>query len=277
MAREPGHFQPTLHFGTERRARDFQSTAQAIGELLDRQSRERIGLFWAEGCRSFFSALESGWTVHSVVFCPKLLRSATAWHVLARIRPRTQVLRLAPDEFRTLSRRVEPDGIGILCEQRWSPLIQERAGSGDVWVALDGVRTPGNLGTILRTCAAAGARGVMLIGGDADPYDPAAIRASMGAVFKVPLIRTSAKALAGWKSRRAVTFIGTSPAASRDYRQPTYRTPLVLMMGGERSGLRERQLALCDEIVSLPMTRQVDSLNLAVATSVMLYEVLGCR
>ncbi|HVT11587.1 MAG TPA: RNA methyltransferase [Fimbriimonadaceae bacterium] len=251
----------------------FEPTLDSTLPLLDRPHRERTQLFWAEGCRSFFSALENEWAVRAVVYSPKLLRSRDLWERLRGLR--MPVLRASPDQFALLTRRTEPDGVGVVCEQRWSRLIDEEARPGDVWVALDGARTPGNLGTILRTCAAVGARGVMLVGGEADPYDPASIRASMGAVFATRLIRTSAKALAGWKSRRDVRFVGTSPAARLDYREPAYRTPLVLMMGSERSGLRDRQIALCDQVVSLPMTARVDSLNLAVATSVMLYAVMG--
>jgi TrmH family RNA methyltransferase len=182
-------------------------------------------------------------------------------------------LRLTAEMFGLVTRRAKPDGIGVVCEQRWAPLIDQHPRRGDVWVALDSVRTPGNLGTILRTCAAVGASGVMLVGGETDPYDPAAVRASMGALLGTTLVRTSARALAGWKSRRNVTCLGTSPDAKRDYREAKFRTPLVLMMGTERNGLRERQLALCDEVVRLPMTSAVDSLNVAVATSVLLYEI----
>jgi TrmH family RNA methyltransferase len=95
----------------------------------------------------------------------------------------------------------------------------------------------------------------------------------MGAIFATKLIRTSARALDGWKQRRKVTFVGASPHANDDYRQTPLETPLVLMMGSERSGLRQRQTDLCDKLVRLPMTDRVDSLNLATATSVLLYSM----
>lgn len=251
--------------------RHLCSTSEQIAALFDRQERNRTGLFWAEGCRSFFSAIDNGWPIQCVAYCPQLLRSRTTYERLtASTIPR---LRLSPVQFATLSRRSEPDGIGIVCPQRWEPLIDQHPKPGDVWVALDSVRTPGNLGTILRTVAAVGARGVMLIGGETDPYESAAIRASMGALFATKLIRTSARALEGWKVRRHVTFVGASPNAPDDYRDSRLKTPLVLMMGSERSGLRERQTALCDHLVRLPMTDRVDSLNLATATSVLLYSV----
>jgi TrmH family RNA methyltransferase len=253
-------------------------TFDQIFELLERPAREASGLFWAEGCRPFLSALEHGWSVRAVVYCPKLLRSRYAWEALRLLS--YAPLRVSPEQFKLLSRRLEPDGIGVVCDQRWSRLIEQHPRPGDVWIGLDTVRTPGNLGAILRTCAAAGARGALLIGGEIDPYDPAAIRSSMGAIFGTKLVRTSARALDAWKSHRTaeglhqVRFVGTSPGATLDYRQAQYQTPLVLLMGGERQGLRERQVALCDQVVRLPMTDQVDSLNVAVATSLVLYEAI---
>lgn len=249
----------------------FEPTLDSILPLLDRAERQRSGLFWAEGCRSFFSALQYGWTVRAVVVCPRLLRSREAWCRLRSLR--VPILRVTVEQFALLTKRHEPDGIGVVCDQRWSRLIDQEPSPGDVWIALDSIRTPGNVGTIFRTGAAVGVAGVMLIGGEIDPFDPAAIRASMGALFSTRLILTSAKALAGWKSRRDVLFVGTSPVARLDYRVAQYRTPLVLMMGSERTGMRERQIALCDQMVRLPMSSKVDSLNLAVATSVMLYAV----
>lgn len=253
-------------------SRPSSLTFEQIASLLDRHDRDRTRLFWAEGCRSFFSALENGWDIRSIIYCPRLLSSRPAWERLRRLG--TPSLELSSEEFGHLTRRAEPDGVGVVCAQHWERLIEQPARRGDVWVALDSIRTPGNLGTIFRTCAAVGARGVMVIGGEIDAFDPAVIRSSMGAIFSVDLIRTSARALAGWKSRRQVLFVGASPAGSLDYRQACYRSPLVLMMGSERSGLRERQIALCDQIVSLPMTPRVDSLNLAVAAGLMLYEAI---
>ncbi|HTQ09775.1 MAG TPA: RNA methyltransferase [Fimbriimonadaceae bacterium] len=264
MARHPGHAPDPRHSSA--------LTLESLRLLLDRPERNRRGLFWAEGCRSFFSALENGWPIRTVVYCPKLLHSRQTWRAL-ETSAADAFLKVSPEEFHLLTRRSEPDGIGVVCEQRWLPLIEQTPDHGDLWVALDSARTPGNLGTILRTCAATGVRGVMLIGGEADPYDASAIRSSMGAIFSVPLIRTSARSLAGWKVRRDVLFVGATPNTPLDYRRGRYRTPLVLMMGSERSGLRDRQIALCDRLVRLPMTAKVDSLNLAVATSLMLYEV----
>lgn len=249
-----------------------------IRSLLRRSLRESSGLFWAEGCRNVHAAIHSSREIHAVAVCRSMLRSHDTWCAVAALKRRgTPILEISPDEFSTISTHAEPQGVGIVVSQQWERLIDLQLGPKDVWVLLDNVRTAGNLGTILRTCAATGVRGLMLIGGETDPHDPAALRASMGALFNQRLIRTSAKALAGWKQRHPCRILGTSPAARLSYRKANYRGPLLIFMGNERSGLRERQLALCDTVVSLPMQPGVDSLNLAVATGVVLYEAYAAR
>jgi TrmH family RNA methyltransferase len=151
------------------------------------------------------------------------------------------------------------------------------ATEGLCWVALEAIHSPGNLGTILRTCDAVGAAGVILLGEAADPYDPATVRASMGSLFAQRLVRATPAELLAWKQRHGCRLIGTSPAGTVDYRELIYRPPMVLFMGSERHGLPAVHQTLCDEMVRIPMVGAADSLNLAVATSVMLYEVFGRR
>jgi TrmH family RNA methyltransferase len=144
-------------------------------------------------------------------------------------------------------------------------------------VALDAIQYPGNLGTILRTCDATGAAGVILLGATSDPYDPESVRASVGAIFSLQLARASPAEFAAWKRERGISVAGTSPAAALDYRAAAYAPPVVLLMGCERSGLPPALQALCDVLVRIPMVGRSDSLNLAVATSLMLYEVFRQR
>lgn len=246
--------------------------------LHSRSEREQSGLFWAEGHRCLHSAVRAHREVSAIVYCPELLGSRVTWQKLNQLRNAgVATLEVSAEQFLALSSHKEPQGVGIVARQTWQPLIGLNPGSKDLWVVLDNVRTAGNLGTILRTCAAVGAQGVMLIGGEADPHDPACVRASMGAIFSQRLIRTSAKALAGWRKRHPCRIIGASPAARDHYRRANYKGPLLLLMGSERSGLRERQQALCDQLVSLPMVGDVDSLNLAIATGVLLYEAVEQR
>lgn len=141
-------------------------------------------------------------------------------------------------------------------------------------MALHAVSNPGNLGMILRTCDAVGCDCVMLLDRTADPHDPTALEASTGAIFSQRLVRAEFRAFAAWARRAPCMVVGTSPSASADYRAVRYRAPMVLLMGSEQHGLSPDQQAICDVVVTIPMRGQGDSLNLAVATSIVLYEVV---
>jgi TrmH family RNA methyltransferase len=140
-------------------------------------------------------------------------------------------------------------------------------------VALSGVGNPGNIGAVMRTCDAVGCAGLILLGDTADPYHPDAVRASRGTAFALCLVRASLPELVAWKRTHRVNVLGTSPTAATDYRGVRYPRPLLLLMGSERGGLSPAARALCDQLVRVPMVGRADSLNLAVATGVVLYEL----
>jgi TrmH family RNA methyltransferase len=135
------------------------------------------------------------------------------------------------------------------------------------------VADPGNLGTILRTCDATGIKGVILLDSCTDPYDPTALRGSMGAIFSVQLIKATLIQFESWVHARRIPVIGASDKAKQNYYSMSYPNPMVLLMGSERQGLDQRHLDLCAEVVSIPMRGRSDSLNLAVATGILLYEM----
>jgi RNA methyltransferase, TrmH family len=170
-----------------------------------------------------------------------------------------------------------PQEIAAIARQRWEPLPETRLVAGLCWVALETVQSPGNLGSIMRTSEAVGGAGILLIGGAIDPYHPAVVRANMGTLFAQRLVRTSPAELAPWKQRHGGLVVGTSPGARTDYREVRYEPPVVLCMGWERQGLSRRVYTLCDVTVRIPTVGASDSLNLAVATGVMLYEIFNQR
>jgi TrmH family RNA methyltransferase len=135
------------------------------------------------------------------------------------------------------------------------------------------VRDPGNLGTIIRTVDAAGASGVVLFGASVDPYSREAVRATMGSIFNVPLARASLKDGLPWVQRWPGDIVGAHLDASEDFRSAGYRRPTLLLMGSEGPGLSPALSAACTRLVKIPMAGRIDSLNLAVATALMLYEV----
>lgn len=175
----------------------------------------------------------------------------------------------------SISQVQDSQGLGALVRQRWQSLEQARIKKKLCWGAVETIRSPGNLGTILRTSNAVGGAGVMLLGNSTDPYDPGTVRATMGAIFTQRFVRTSMKELAVWKRRGQYQIVGTSPAATQDYHAVRYTAPTILLIGEERKGLSAELQAMCDLMVSIPMVGETDSLNVAMATGVMLYELFN--
>jgi TrmH family RNA methyltransferase len=142
------------------------------------------------------------------------------------------------------------------------------------WMAVGQIRTPGNLGTLMRTACAAGAAGFFFLGDTTDAFHPLAVRASMGAIFGLPLVRTDVTNLRRWTQKHGVQVIGASPDGNVSFNQTHYGARVMLMIGEERRGLTVEQRTLCDQLVRIPMEDKLDSLNAAVAGSLLLYEVL---
>ncbi len=137
------------------------------------------------------------------------------------------------------------------------------------------MRDPGNLGTIVRTADAAGCGGVILVGDCCDPYSVEAVRATMGSVFAVKIATATVGQFLDWRRGWPGSVVGTLLSATVDYRQAEYRRPAMVLMGNEQAGLTPELAATCDETVKIPMRGRADSLNLAVATGVMIYAATG--
>lgn len=249
-----------------------------IRKLQERKERLESGLFYLEGLRIVGEAVDAGAAVETLVVAPELLKSEFGQKLVEdQTRRGTAVLEVSADVFRRMALKDGPQGIAAVVRQNWLPLSRARPQPGRPWIALDAVADPGNLGTILRTSDAAGGEGVILLDQSTDPYDPSAVRASMGALFDQKIVRASFDEFAAWKKAGEWSLVGTSDKAEQDYHTCRYPTALVILMGSERQGLLPQHLALCDQVISIPMLGKSDSLNLAVATAVVLYEVLNQR
>ena len=158
-------------------------------------------------------------------------------------------------------------------EQVFTPLDAIDPESAPAWIALEQVRDPGNLGTIIRTADSAGCGGVILIDDCVDPFSTEAVRATMGSVFAVAIVRTTSDAFLDWRAGWPGSVIGTRLDATHGYRDAPVQHPALIMMGNEQAGLTDRLAAACDVNVKIPMRGRADSLNLAIATGIMAYAV----
>jgi TrmH family RNA methyltransferase len=247
-----------------------------VRALGSKRERDETGVFFAEGPFLLRMAVETGATIESVVAAPERL-TAEEQRVVDQLTSRSvPVLEVTGAVFDSVSFREETQSIGAVIRQRWDKLPD--AAGRRCWLALPEIQHPGNLGTLIRTNDAIGGDGVILIGQTTDPYHPVAVRGSLGAIFSQRLVRTDEAEFAAWIRRFECTVVGTSPAGTVDYREADYASrPVVLLMGSERIGLSEAQQALCDTLVRIPMAGAVESLNLAIAAALVLYEVYRQR
>jgi len=245
-----------------------------IRALALKKYRDQQGAFMAEGLKLVIDALDLGWTIRTLVFARSQRGNAAVEKAAARtVAAGGLVLEVPEKVLVAITRRDNPQAVLGVFSQRWTALSGIRPEGGDVWVALDRVRDPGNLGTVIRTVDAAGARGVILVGETTDPFSLETVRATMGSIFAVPVARGGAEAFIGWTKAAKVRLVGTHLEGSVDYRRPDYRGgPLVLLMGNEQQGLPEALAQACDTLIRIPQAGRADSLNLAVATGVALYE-----
>ena len=243
--------------------------------LTSRDERERTGRFFADGLRPVVQALNSpGTRIEQVILAPELLKNPLGENLRERLRAqRIPETTLSASLYRQLSNLEEPQGIGVIVQRRPQRLSWLAPTDGAFYVALDTIRSPGNLGTILRTMDAVGASGLILMGGEVDPFDPRVVRATMGSLFAQKIVRTTAPEFAAWRTQHGVVLVGTSPHAATSYRAFDWPQRTVLWLGGEREGLSQTQQAACDAVVRIPMVGTCDSLNVATAAAVLLYEV----
>ena len=242
--------------------------------LADRKHRRRESAFVVEGIQPVWQAVEAGADVEVLVVAPDLLGgSPAAGMVAAQEAAGVRVARLTGELFARVSARDGPSGLAAIVRGRVPGLASLPVTPGAVFVALHEIGNPGNLGTIVRTADAAGGSGVVLIGAAADPFDPAAVKASMGALFAVPVARAADPAeFFAWAAGAGITVATTSARASTSFWEAGYPRPLVLLLGAEGAGLPDDVLGGGDLQVRIPMTGTAESLNLAVAAGLLLYQ-----
>lgn len=245
-----------------------------IKALSAKKSREESGTFMAEGLKLIIDAMELGWTIRTLVYA----KAAKGKPLVEQMAVKTVangglVLEVSEKVLSAVTRRDNPQMVVGIFESRWTRLSDIRPQVNETWVALDRVRDPGNLGTIIRTVDAAGAAGVILVGETTDPFSLETVRATMGSVFAVKVARASEDEFVAWKKQVGAFVVATHLAGAVDYRRIDYKKkPVVLLMGNEQSGLPDKLAQQADALARIPQQGRADSLNLAVASAVMLFE-----
>jgi TrmH family RNA methyltransferase len=230
-------------------------TIKLIRSLAEKRHRQEAGLFVAEGEKVLDRARQEGWEPVYLL----ATSHAEPWGKASLMRVDEKIM------GQISAQKNPPEVIGVF-RQRWGEVKPE-----GTWVALEDMRDPGNLGTIIRTADAAGAQGVVLAGQSCDPYSPDCVRATMGSIFAMPLVKLEQTPFLDLIKAWPGESVGTQMKAKESYRR-SYASPTLLVMGSEGKGLSDDAAAACSTLVAIPMKGGAESLNVAIATGLMLFE-----
>jgi RNA methyltransferase, TrmH family len=243
-----------------------------VKSLREKKHRRQEGLFLAEGLRILTEALEAG-------IAPKMLWLSPEMKDHRLVQPLIEAcddaFLTSPDILSKLSGKDNPQAVLGVYQELTQPLATLDRSKADIWIVAERLRDPGNLGTILRTGDAVGAGGLILIDECTDPFSVEAVRASMGAIFTQAVVQSDWRSFVDWLRQGHGQLVGTSLNTDQDYTMPRYAKPTFLLVGNESQGLPQDYEEDCDLLVKMPMLGKADSLNAAVATSVMAYEILN--
>lgn len=252
------------------------SRLKAVRRLRSSRARTRDGVLLAEGRRQLACALVAGARVLDVYAAPSLyLGDADHALVESANRAGARVIVVGEEAFRSISGNVRPDGIVAVVAR--PPTDLERLPVIPLLLVAVGIERPGNLGAIVRTAEAAGA-GLLVCDTATDVFHPEAVRGSVGTVFTVPLAQAStARALAWLRRQEASVFVATPDASAPVWNTEFGGSPVAIVVGGERNGVGPTWMDAADEVVSIPMAGRADSLNVAVAAGIVLFEAVRQR
>ncbi|MBI1362141.1 MAG: RNA methyltransferase [Alphaproteobacteria bacterium] len=249
-------------------------TVKLLKSLNAKKARAETGLFLAEGARLVEEAMVHGWSPAYVLAGSDAASRPRTADLLARLKKAgARVLTASEKVLVSVSRKDNPQTLIAAFRQKLSRLADLDAAGPRRWVALYEVRDPGNLGTIVRTADASGVDGVILVGQCCDPFSVEAVRATMGSLFAMKLATADFATFDAWRRKAGARVVAASMHGKQRHDRADYGDRSIVLMGNEQAGLPADVEATCDELVRIPMNGAADSLNLAAAAAVMIYEV----
>lgn len=248
-------------------------------KLWKRRDREESGLFLIEGFRELMRASQGSVEVEELFICEPLFLGSNEPDLIAALKAKgTRVFSCSEAVFRKLSYRDRPDGLIAVARQSSRSLDQLKQASGlPFYVVAEGIEKPGNLGTILRSADATGVDGVIVCDRQTDIHNPNVVRASVGTLFTVPVVEADSKTVYSWLKGQGIVILSATPHAEKEYTEVDLKQPLAIVVGAEQYGLSDLWMKKADIQVRIPMLGKADSLNVATATTLLLYEVIRQR
>ena len=247
-------------------------------KLRDRRARDDAGLFLIEGYREVRRAVEAGVRLQELYCAPEwFLGENEPLLIEAAQRAGAEVCELSQPVFAKVSYRDRPDGLLAVAPQWKRTLADLRLKAPPFLLVVEAIEKPGNLGTLLRSADAAGVDAVLVCDPVTDLFNPNVVRSSTGVLFSVPVVVAESAEVRAWLRDQGIRAVATTPAAPALYTESDLRGPLAIIMGSEQYGLSEFWLKESDLLVRIPMAGQADSLNVAMAAIIALFETVRQR
>lgn len=247
-----------------------------IRRLLHRRKRAAEALFLAEGVRTVEELLEAGHVPRLVVVSPSLEETERGAALARRLADAGPVRSITEGALGRLAGTRTPQGVLVVADVPTVDLAALDPGHPSTILLLDGVQDPGNIGTLIRSAAAFGCALVACLPGTADPWNPKSVRAAAGALFRVPVVATGAEVVWQWVDRGGFEVIGADARGGvMEVERVSNRVALVV--GNEGAGLGPDARRRCQRLVAVPMRAGTESLNVAVAAGILLYELTRGR
>jgi TrmH family RNA methyltransferase len=246
--------------------------------LREKSDRNALGVFMVEGAREISHALSGHYQALEVFYCEELLSDAAqkCWD-LFKSSSAVKSYSVTRDVFSRIVVREGSDGILVVFRQREMTLASLPDKEDLFLILLEDVEKPGNLGAALRTADGAGVDGVIIVNEKADIYNPNVIRASLGAVFNLPVIVASKEKVGSFFKEKGIKIVCATPAARQLYYEVDLTQSIAVVLGSEAFGVSQYWLDTSSHLLKIPMKGSIDSLNVSVAAGIMMYEVVRQR
>jgi TrmH family RNA methyltransferase len=247
-------------------------------KLRDRRDRDDAGLFLVEGYREVRRALEKNIRLIELYFSPEWFLGENEPALIEQARQAgAQLLELSKDAFAKCAYRDRPDGLLAVAPQWKNALSDLKLSPKPFLLVVESIEKPGNLGTILRSADAAGVDGVIVCDAVTDVFNPNVVRSSTGVLFSVPIVVAESAMVHAWLVEKGIRIVATTPDTPNIYTKVDLGGPLAIVMGSEQYGLSKFWLKESNLLVRIPMAGQADSLNVAMATIITLFEAVRQR
>ena len=251
--------------------------------LIKRAIQIRVGnepgFMFVEGARLVDEAIAAGASIESIIYTSAFAETDRGKLLFARVARMHFRGALVPEQImHAICDTESPQGIVALAAQPRAELDDVFTGDAPLVVVVDGLQDPGNLGAIIRAAEAGGAAGVVTTPGTVEPFSPKALRASMGSAFRLPVVRRAVvEAVVAAARENGCTVLAALTHGEVRYTDADWRRPTVVLIGNEGAGLSPDALALADETVAIPIASAVESLNAAMAATVLVFEAARQR